>query len=163
MSLKDHCCHFLELLFVILNLSKKKQNSKDPNYLFVHIMFRNYIICYRGQNHSIDNSSLFPTSLYLHSNSTQILALKKMVFLNFFFVLPFFYATFQCGRYGVFKKKLNFFFGPEKVKKRASKVAHNRPRPLYFTVQPRPTANSPELILHIKKSRDQTSVLLSAV
>ena len=27
--------------------------------------------------HSIANSSLFPTSLYLHSNSTQILALKK--------------------------------------------------------------------------------------
>ena len=51
------------------------------------------------------------------------------------------------------KKNLKIFFGPEKVK--------NRPRPLYFTVQPRPTANSPELILHIKKSRDQTSVLLS--
>ena len=27
---------------------------------------------------------------------------------------------------------------PKKVKKRASKVAHNRPRPFYFTVQPRP-------------------------
>ena len=49
------------------------------------------------------------------------------------------------------------------MKKRASKVAHNRPRPLYFTVQPRPTANSPELILHIKKSRDQRSVLLSVI
>ena len=46
------------------------------------------------------------------------------------------------------------------MKKQAPKVAHNRPRPLYFTVQPRPTANSPELILHIKKSRDQRSVLL---
>ena len=79
------------------------------------------------------------------------------------FFLPFFYTTLQCGRYGVFKKNLNFFLGPEKVKKQASKVAHNRPRPLYFTVQPRPTANSPELILHIKKSRDQTSVLLSVV
>ena len=33
-------------------------------------------------NHSIANSSLFPTFLYLHSNSTQILALKKMVFLK---------------------------------------------------------------------------------
>ena len=29
-------------------------------------------------------------------------------------------------------------FDPEKVKKRASKVAHIRPRPFYFTVQPRP-------------------------
>ena len=32
------------------------------------------------------------------------------------------------------KKKFNH----EKVKKRASKVAHNQPRPFYFTVQPRP-------------------------
>ena len=121
-------------------------------------------------DHSIANSSLFPTSLYLHSNSTQILALKKMVFLKKkilpkkkYFFLPFFYATFQCGRYGVFKKILKFFFDPEKVKKQAKKVAHNRPRPFYFTVQPRPTAHSPELILHIMKSRDQRSVLLSVI
>ena len=72
------------------------------------------------------------------------LALKKLVFLKkkFFpkknFFLPFFYATFQCGRYGVFKKILKFFFDPEKVKKQASKVAHNRPRPFFPTVQPRP-------------------------
>ena len=61
----------------------------------------------------------------------------------------------------VFSKKN--IFGPEKVKKRASKVAHNRPRPFYFRVQSRPTAKSPELILHIKKSRDQRSVLLSVL
>jgi hypothetical protein len=36
------------------------------------------------------------------------------------------------------KKKLKNFFGPQKVKKQASKVAHNQPRPFYFTVQPRP-------------------------
>ena len=59
------------------------------------------------------------------------------------------------------QKKIKFFFDPKKVKKRASKVAHNRPRPFYFTVQPRPTAHSPELIFHIMKSWDQTSVLLS--
>ena len=59
------------------------------------------------------------------------------------------------------KKKFKKIFDPEKVKKRASKVAHNRPRPSYFTVQPRPTAHSPELIFHIVKSWDQTSVLLS--
>ena len=75
--------------------------------------------------------------------------------------LPLFYATFQCGRYDIFKKIQKKIFDPEKVKKRASKVAHNRPRPFYFTVQPRPTAHSPELIFHIMKSRDQTSVLLS--
>ena len=62
----------------------------------------------------------------------------------------------------VFSKKLKKkFFDPEKMKKQAKKVAHNRPRPFYFTVQPRPTANSPELIFHIMKSWDQTSVLLS--
>ena len=98
----------------------------------------------------------------------KFLALKKNCFSEKkksspkkYFFLPFFNATFQCGRYGVFKKNLKFFFDPEKVKKQASKVAHNRPRPSYFTVQPRPTAHSPELIFHIMKSRDQTSVLLS--
>ena len=34
------------------------------------------------------------------------------------------------------------------MKKRASKVAHNRPRPFYFTVQPRPMAHSPEWRAH---------------
>ena len=56
---------------------------------------------------------------------------------NFFFYL-FFYATFQCGRCSVFKKVLKGFFDPQKVKKRASKVAHNQPRPFFPTVQPRP-------------------------
>ena len=70
---------------------------------------------------------------------------------------------FSADALGFSKKKKKKNFGPEKVKKGAPKVAHNRPRPLYFTVQPRPTANSPELILHIEKSRDQRSVLLSVV
>ena len=101
-------------------------------------------------NHSIANSSLFLTFLYLHSNSTQILALnengfsekKKKIPPKKFF-LPFFYATFQYGRYGVFKKKLKYFFDPEKVKKWASKVTHNRPRPFFPTVQPSP-GHSPQ-------------------
>ena len=38
----------------------------------------------------------------------------------------------------VFSKKFKKFFDPEKVKKLASKVAHNGPRPFYSTVQPRP-------------------------
>ena len=37
-----------------------------------------------------------------------------------------------------FQKELKKNFDPEKVKKRASKVTHNRPRSFYFTVQPRP-------------------------
>ena len=37
--------------------------------------------------------------------------------------LPLFYATFQCGRYDIFKEIFKKNFDPEKVKKRASKVA----------------------------------------
>ena len=36
------------------------------------------------------------------------------------------------------QKKIKKKFDPEKMKKRASKVAHNRPRPFYSTVHPRP-------------------------
>ena len=46
----------------------------------IQLTFLNNIGNY--ERHSIANSSLFPTSLYLHSNSTQILALKKMFFLK---------------------------------------------------------------------------------
>jgi hypothetical protein len=49
--------------------------------------------------------------------------------------LPFFYATFQCGRYNVFK--FLFFFAHKKLKKPPSKVAHNRPKS--FIPQPSPT------------------------
>ena len=38
-----------------------------------------------------------------------------------------------------FKKR---FFDPEKVKKLASKVAHNWPRHFYLTVQPKPQATA---------------------
>ena len=38
----------------------------------------------------------------------------------------------------VFSKKLKENFDPRDMKKPPSKVAHNRPRPFYFTVQPRP-------------------------
>ena len=86
---------------------------------------------------------------------------SKKIFFEIFLKLS--YATFQYGRYKVFKKNFKNFFDLEKVKKRASKVAHNRPRPFYSTVQPRQTAHSPELIFHIMKSRDQRSVLLSVL
>ena len=68
-------------------------------------------------NHSIANSSLFPTSLYLHSNSTQILALKKNDFyekknlpkkINKKFCL-FSMQLFSADAI-VFSKKINFFF-----------------------------------------------------
>ena len=74
------------------------------------------------------------------------LALKKMVFLKkksspakkIKFFLPFFNATFQCGRYNVKKIQKNFFFAHEKLKKPPKKVAQNRPRPLFPANQPRP-------------------------
>jgi hypothetical protein len=81
---------------------------------------------------------------------------------NFFFYL-FSMQLFSADAMVFSKKNLKIFFDPEKVKKLASKVAHNQPRPFYFTVQPRPTAHSPVLIFHIVKSWDQASVLLSVM
>ena len=52
-------------------------------------------------------------------------------------------------------------FCPWKIEKNTQKIAHNRPKPFYYTVQPRPMAHSPKLIFHIMKSRNQRSVLLS--
>ena len=81
---------------------------------------------------------------------------------NFFEkILTLFYATFQCRRYNLKELFKKIFFAHEKLKKTLNKVAHNRPKPFYYTVQPRPTAHSPNLIFHIMKSRDQRSVLLS--
>ena len=110
-------------------------------------------------NHSIANSSLFPTFLYLHSNSTQILALKKMVFLKkknlskkkFFFFLPFFYATFQCGRYGIIKKKFKYFFDPENWKNGPQKLLIIGPDPFISQSSPdqRPTAQNWFFILWV--------------
>jgi len=47
-----------------------------------------------------------------------------------------YYATFQCGRYSVFKKIRNKFFDPEKVKKPHSKVVHSRPPTFFFSTGP---------------------------
>ena len=33
------------------------------------------------------------------------------------FILTLFYATFQCGRYNIFLKKLRFFFAPQNIEK----------------------------------------------
>jgi hypothetical protein len=53
---------------------------------------------------------------------------------------PFFYATFQCGRYNVFK--FFVFFAHKKLKKPPSKVTHNQPHHV-------PAAQtSQELIFH---------------
>ena len=47
----------------------------------------------------------------------------------------YFMQLFSEDAIGFSKKK---FFDPKNVKKLASKVAHNQPRPFYFTVHPRP-------------------------
>ena len=73
-------------------------------------------------------------------------------------ITPFFYATFQCGCFNVFKKKFVFVFSHKKLKKPPSKVAHNRPKPFISQSSP---AHGPELIFHIIKCREQASVLLS--
>ena len=57
---------------------------------------------------------------------------KKKI--EFFFLN--YYATFQCGRYNVFKKILNFFFDPENMKKLPQKVAHNRPPTFFLCIGP---------------------------
>ena len=73
----------------------------------------------KAQRHSIANSSLFPTFLYLHSNSTQILALKKNGFSEkkilpppkkiffYLFSMQLFSADAMVFSKKKFKKKLN--------------------------------------------------------
>jgi hypothetical protein len=54
-----------------------------------------------------------------------------------------FWSPTSCIYTPIFWPKQNlFFFDPEKVKKWASKVANNWPRPFYFTVQPRHKAQN---------------------
>ena len=52
------------------------------------------------------------------------------------------------GRYNIFKKNLNLFFAHENIKKRASKVAHNRPE-TFFRSTARLQQTSPELKTHL--------------
>ena len=113
---------------------------------------------------------------YYHSRSKQrtdqrvlVLSLKFLALIKtgfspckkyspffFYFCLPLLYATFQFGPYNIFKKKLNWFFTPENLKKRASKVAHT----LFSQSSP---AHSPKLTFHIINMSQDTSVFLSVV
>ena len=102
----------------------------------------------------------------LYVLTVGFLALKKTVFSEkkissqkkIFIFLPFFYATFQCGRYNVFN--FFFFFSHKNLKKPPSKVAHQA-RTFFPTAQP--TANSPKSIFHNIKMSHQASVLSSVV
>jgi hypothetical protein len=61
----------------------------------------------------------------------------------------------------LFKKNLDLFFAHENIKKRASKVAHNRPQ-LFFH-KDLAAQTSPELIFHIINMSQNSSVSLSVV
>ena len=47
------------------------------------------------------------------------------------------------------------------LKKQASKVAHNRPKPFFYRSPAQPTAHSPKLIFHIINMSRDSSVSLS--
>ena len=111
------------------------------SHFFYLISFIKYMRFVLGRNHSIANSSLFLTFMYLHSNFNFSPKIKQ--FFHFFGFIKF-KKIYLCKK-GimqlfsadaiVFSKKI---LTPKKWKKQASKVAHNGPRPFFFTVQPRP-------------------------
>ena len=78
-------------------------------------------------------------------------------------ILPFFYATFQCGRYNVFKFFFFFFFDHKKLKKPPSKVAHNRPKPFLRQSSPGHSPQPRSSFPFYKKSNAILSLLLSAL
>ena len=97
--------------------------------------------------------------MYLHSNSTQILAYIKKTKLekkNYLFSM----LLFSADAIVFSKKNLNFFLTPKKGKNGPQKLLIIGPDP-FFHRPAQATAHSPKLTFHIMKSRDQTSVLLS--
>ena len=105
--------------------------------------------------------------MYLHLNSTQILAYKKRQNMkkkkfptkNIFFYLYLMQLFSADAIVLFFKTNFIFFLTMKKWKNGPQKLLIIGPTPFFFTVQPRP--HSPELIFHIMKSWDLTSVLLS--
>ena len=61
-----------------------------------------------------------------------------------------------------FQKIFELIFAHKYLKKRASKVAHNLPKP-FFHSPAQPTAHSPELIFHIINMAQDSSVSLSVI
>ena len=99
--------------------------------------------------------------------TVAFLALKKWFFWKkkfpkkmFVFYL-FFYATFQCGRYGVFKKNLKKILTPKKWKNGPQKLLIIGPDPLISQSSPdqRPTAQNWFFILGIVGTRHLFSYL----
>jgi hypothetical protein len=67
----------------------------------------------------------------------------------------FFYKKFSAD---VFKKKIDLFFAHENMKKLHSKVTHNRPQTLFFHKYGPAAQTSKELIFHIIKISQDSSV-----
>ena len=119
-----------------------------PRSLAQGLSINDVIIFQRGRGHSRSQQRTHQRVLVL---TLKFLALKKTGFSpvkntsqDFFdFLLPLFYATFQCGHYNIFKKILNLFFAHENIRKRASKVAHNRSQTFFHRTArlPKPAQN----------------------
>ena len=87
---------------------------------------------------------------------------KKILHKYFLTFFTFILCNFLVRMLQCLKKNLNLFFAHENLKKRASKVAHNRPQTFFSQVRPA-AQTSPELIFHIIKCLEQASVLLSVL
>ena len=75
--------------------------------------------------------------------------LENTPFKEFFGVFsPSFNATFQCRCQGIFKKKINLFFGHKNLKKLPSKVAHNGPKSFFQYHQQAPIQPKSHFLFH---------------
>ena len=119
---------FLKLLNLPIKMLKTLLELTKYSLLQIRSMFPwSTGICVKSQTRQQTSGR----DLYVFT--VELLALKKLffsfflgrniMFLIFFYI--FYYATIQCGRYGIFKKNLKYFFDPEKLKKPLKKVAHN--------------------------------------
>ena len=119
----------------------------------ISIQIHNQTVC--RDDTQIRKQMLVPDLYVIHSNFQPIMKRQKHEQKNIFhfFLCNFFVQCFQ------------IFFFHKKLKKLPSKVDHNRPKPFISQSSqahsPQPTAQSPELIFHIIKFREQASVLLS--
>ena len=105
-------CHSYFLHFIKVNIAIKFQKI-----WFAYILMLNlHSMIWPKLNHSIANSSLFPTSLYLHSNFSP----KKMVFLKKknlpkkkFCFFTYFLCNFSVRTLWFFQKNLKKFLTPK--------------------------------------------------
>jgi hypothetical protein len=105
-----------------------------------------------------DQRVLVLTSKFLALKKTGFSPRKKYFPKCFCLFSPLFYATFQCGHYNNFKKKINLFFAHENIKKHPQKLLIIGPKLSFHKYGPA-AQPSPELIFHTIKCREQASLL----